>query len=130
MKRLVFALPLLLAAAGCATNSRPYAPVADVRYQAMGAEPFWMLAIGDDRIVLRSSTVEGERSWPRTLPRTVAGVRSWRSEQGGSAITVEARPRPCETEGEEVYEDNVRVIVGDQSLTGCGGRLLRGRGRL
>ncbi|HVQ07926.1 MAG TPA: hypothetical protein VMS43_05785 [Allosphingosinicella sp.] len=123
MKRLALALPLLLAA-GCAANGRPYAPVRDVAYQAMGAEPFWMLAIGDGRIVLRSSTFAGERSWPRTLPRTVGGVRTWRSEQGGSAIAVESRPGPCETEGEEVYEDNVRVTVGGQTLTGCGGRLL------
>jgi uncharacterized membrane protein len=122
MKRLALALPLLLAA-GCATT-QPYAPVRDVAYQALGAEPFWMLAIGDHRIVLRSSTFEGERSWPRTLPRTVAGVRTWRSEQGGSFIIVESRPGPCETEGEEVYEDNVSVTVGDQALTGCGGRLL------
>jgi uncharacterized membrane protein len=123
MARLLLALPLLVAA-GCATGGRPYAPVREVAYQAMGAEPFWMLAIGDDRIVLRSSTFEGERAWPRTLPRTMAGVRTWRSAQGGSAIIVESRPGPCETESEEVYEDNVRVTVGDQSLTGCGGRLL------
>jgi uncharacterized membrane protein len=123
MKRLLLALPLLLAA-GCATSRQPYAPVRDVAYQALGAEPFWMLAIGDGRIVLRSSTFEGERAWPRTLPRTVGGVRTWRSEQGDSNIVVESRRGPCETEGEEVYEDNVRVTVGDQSLTGCGGRLL------
>lgn len=123
MARLLLALPLLVCA-GCATGGQPYAPVRDVAYQAMGAEPFWMLAIGDGRIVLRSSTFEGERAWPRTLPRTAAGVRTWRSEQGGSTIVVESRPGPCETEGGEVYEDNVRVTVGDQSLTGCGGRLL------
>ncbi|MEA3012365.1 MAG: hypothetical protein QOD42_910 [Sphingomonadales bacterium] len=128
MKRLAFALPLLLAA-GCATGGQPYAPVRDVAYQAIGAEPFWMLAIGDGRIVLRSSTFEGERAWPRTLPRTVGGFRTWRSEQGGGTIIVESRPGPCETEGEEVYEDNVRVTVGDQSLTGCGGRLVRGAPR-
>jgi uncharacterized membrane protein len=123
MKRLLLALPLLLAA-GCETSRQPYAPVRDVAYQALGAEPFWMLAIGDGRIVLRASTFEGERAWPRTLPRTVGGVRSWRSEQGDSAIVVESRPGPCETEGEEVYADNVRVTVGDQTLTGCGGRLI------
>jgi len=121
--RHIFLLPLLLAA-GCATGGRPYAPVRDIAYQALGAEPFWTLVIGDDRIVLGSSSFEGERSWPRTLPRTVGGVRTWRSEHQGSTVTVESRPGPCETEGEEVYEDDVRVIVGDQSLTGCGGRLL------
>ena len=123
MKRLLLALPLLLAA-GCAASSRPYAPVRDVAYQAMGAEPYWLLAIGDDRIVLRSTTFEGERAWPRTLPRTVNGVRSWRSESAGGTITVESRPGPCEDEGEQLYEDNVRVILGDHELTGCGGRLL------
>jgi len=107
--RHIFLLPLLLAA-GCATGGRPYAPVRDIAYQALGAEPFWTLVIGDDRIVLGSSSFEGERSW--------------RSEHQGSTVTVESRPGPCETEGEEVYEDDVRVIVGDQSLTGCGGRLL------
>ncbi|HYI63540.1 MAG TPA: hypothetical protein VEW71_01505 [Allosphingosinicella sp.] len=117
-------LPLLLVA-GCQTMPRPYAPVSEIAYQAMGAEPFWMLTIGDGRIVLRSTSLEGERSWPRTLPRTAAGVRIWRSEREGSSVTVESRPGPCETEGEEVYEDNVRVIVGDQILSGCGGRLLR-----
>ncbi|HYI49277.1 MAG TPA: hypothetical protein VEX35_12520 [Allosphingosinicella sp.] len=123
MTRLLLVLPLLVAA-GCATSPQPYAPVRDVAYQAKGAEPYWLLAIGDDRIVLRSTTFEGERSWPRTLPRTVGGVRTWRSEQGGSAITVESRPGPCEDEGEELYEDNVRVNLGDHVLTGCGGRLL------
>ena len=124
MRKLALLPPLLLAA-GCATPPRPYAPARDVAYQAIGAEPFWVLTIGDDRIVLRSSSLEGERSWPRTLPRTVAGVRTWRSEHEGSAVTVESRPGPCETEGAEVYEHNVRVIVGDQALSGCGGRMLR-----
>lgn len=124
MRKLALLPPLLLAA-GCATPPRPYAPVRDVAYQAIGAEPFWVLTIGDDRIVLRSSSLDGERAWPRTLPRTMAGVRTWRSEREGSAVTVESRPGPCETEGAEVYEDNVRVIVGDQALTGCGGRLVR-----
>jgi uncharacterized membrane protein len=124
MKRLLLALPLLIAA-GCATSQRPYTPVNDVRYQAMGAEPFWMLVIGDDRILLRSSTFEGERSWLRTLPRTEGGTRIWQSGEGGQRITIEARPGPCETEGEETYADHVRVAFPGGALTGCGGRLIR-----
>ena len=102
--------------AGCETTSTPYAPVRDVRYQALGAEPFWSLAIGDDRIVLRTAqaSVDGldaraTAAWPRTLPRTVDGVRTWQSAAGGSTITVESRPGPCETEGEDLFEDDVRV---------------------
>ena len=123
MKRLLTALGLLLAA-GCATPPQPYAPVRDVAYQAIGAEPFWVLTIGDDRIVLRSSSLEGERSWPRTLPRTENGVRTWVSGENGAAIIVEARPGPCTSESGRVYADNVRVRAAGAELVGCGGRLL------
>lgn len=124
MKRFFLVLPALLAGA-CTTSSDPYAPVRNVRYQAMGAEPFWLLAIGDDRIVLRSSDPGGETVWPRTLPRIEGGVRTWQSGEGVAVISIEARPGPCETEGEEVYADTVRVRLSGRELTGCGGRLLR-----
>lgn len=114
-----------VAVAACATGQRPYAPVDNVRYQALGAEPFWYLAIGDDRIVLRSSDLDGEAVWPRTLPRTAGETRIWQSGNGAGAITIEARPGPCETEGEEIYADHVRVRLSGRELNGCGGRLLR-----
>lgn len=125
MKRLLLALPAFALAAACATSQRPYAPVRDVRYQALGAEPFWLLTIGDDRIALRSGDQAGEAVWPRTLPRTEGGARIWQAGDGVQVITVEARPGPCETEGEEVYADNVRVRLSGRELTGCGGRLIR-----
>jgi uncharacterized membrane protein len=124
MKRLLPTLPLLLLAA-CAAGPQPYAPVRNVRYQALGAEPFWFLAIGDDRIVLRTSE-GGEAIWPRTMPRMEGGTRIWQSGDGVQVITVEARPGPCETEGEEVYADHVRVRLSGRELEGCGGRLMRG----
>lgn len=123
MKRLLSALPVLLLAA-CATSPRPYAPVDNVRYQALGAEPFWYLAIGDDRIVLRTSE-GGEAVWPRTMPRMAGETRIWQSGDGVQVISIEARPGPCETEGEAVYSDHVRVRLSGRELTGCGGRLLR-----
>ena len=87
-------------------------PVRDVRYQALGAEPFWLLAIGDDRIVLRpaSRPRTAKRVWPRTLPRT-AGKASASGSPGDGAqvITVEARPGPCDDRASSVYEDHVRV---------------------
>jgi len=124
MKRLLLLVPALLLA-GCETSSRPYAPVRNVRYQAMGAEPFWLLNIGDDRIVLRSSGQDGEAIWPRTMPRTEGGARIWQSGEGVQAIMIEARPGPCETESDRVYADRVRIRLGGRELAGCGGRLLR-----
>lgn len=133
MNRLLLALPLL-ALTACATSQRPYAPVQDVRYQAIGHDPFWMVTIGDDRIVLRLGHDGGAEAdeydeivFPRTLPRTVGDVRTWQSGEGTQVITVEARPGPC-GDHEHRYQDHVRVRLSGRELTGCGGRLL-GRAR-
>ena len=102
MRRLLLLWPLLLAG-GCQTASRPYAPVDNVRYSAIGQEPFWMVTIGDDAIVLASSPDPGAESrrvrnyrYPRTLPRTVDGVRRRGSANGTAVISVEAMPGPCD----------------------------------
>jgi uncharacterized membrane protein len=124
MKKTALLSLLLLATAGCAADRRPYAPVADPAYQAMGAEPFWMLTMGDDRIVLRQAG-QPDRTWPRTLPRSVDGVRTWTSDAAGGSITVDARPGPCAAENERIYEDDVLIRVGGRELRGCGGRLAR-----
>lgn len=125
MTRFLLTLPALVLATACATTGRaPYAPVDNVRYQALGAEPFWLLAIGDDRIVLQTAN-EGEASWPRTLPRSEGELRIWQSGEDESGILVEARPGPCAAANERVYEDNVTVRAGARTLTGCGGRLAR-----
>jgi len=121
-------LPLLLLAA-CATTPRPYAPVDNVRYSAIGDEPFWMVTIGDDRIVLRLGEAGREVrdiNYPRTLPVTQANLTRWQSGEGTQVITVEARrmTQPCEQSGRR-YEDHVRVTLSGRMLEGCGGRLLR-----
>jgi uncharacterized membrane protein len=138
MRRPFFALPLLLAA-GCQTPAIDGLAVQSVRYQAMGQEPFWQLVIGDDHIWFR----EGDNlwgGWPRTLPRTVGRVFTWRSGEGDSSVTIEARPGPCTNENGQVFRDFVTVrFTGtsvtlsddapprpyDRTLTGCGGRLER-----
>lgn len=116
-----FLLPLLLA--GCATTPQAYAPVSDVRYTAIGADPFWLLSIGDDRIVLRTASAEEDAVWPRPLPRTVDGARIWESSDGTTAISIETRPGPCTGAGGQTYEDNVRVRLSGRELAGCGGPL-------
>lgn len=130
MRRLLLALPLLLAA-GCTTANTPYAPVRDPVYQAMGSNPFWQIVIGDDAIVFRPVAGGGERRWPRVLPRTVDGVRTWQSGVGADGITITARPGPCADtprQGREVaYENHVTVRMGEDGpeLNGCGGRILQ-----
>ena len=130
MTRLLLALPLLFAA-GC-TTTQPYAPVRDVAYQAMGSQPFWQVVIGDSAIVFRPVAGGGERRWPRVLPRTVDGVRTWQSGAGAEGITITARPGPCAAEpreGRELrYEHFVTIRMGEDGpeLNGCGGRLLEG----
>ncbi len=125
-------LPLLLLT-GCQTGSRPYAPVENVRYAALGHDPFWMVTIGDDRILLDlargpDAPANGREShvFARTLPRTVDGVRSWQSGDGTRVIGIEARPGRCEGAGGIIYPDQVVVRLSGRELRGCGGRPLAG----
>lgn len=129
MRKSLILLPLLLA--GCQTTTRPYSPVENVRYTALGYDPFWMVTIGDDRIVLRQAHPRGQpyadAVFPRTLPRTVDGVRSWQSGAGTAVISIEATRVPCQGSGSRIYEDQVRVRLSGRELTGCGGRLVERR---
>ncbi|HEX8655229.1 MAG TPA: hypothetical protein VF693_08420 [Allosphingosinicella sp.] len=128
----LFLLPLLLAADGCA-QTRPYAPVPHPQYSAIGAEPFWLVSIGRDRIVLSFGRERGGvrgMSYRRTGARLEKGVRRWEGGDGTAAIGVEAWPRPCRGAGGAMYEDVVRVRLSGRELNGCGGRILAGaRGR-
>ena len=135
MRTSLMLLPLLPLAAACETAPRPYAPVENVYYSALGQDPFWMLAIGDDDIVLTFGSDPGARSgeldshrWPRTLPRTVDGVRRWESGDGTAVISVEARQRPCEGSRGATFRDQVRVRLSGRELHGCGGPRLDGHG--
>jgi hypothetical protein len=104
MKLLAFLVPPLLLAA-CASTPTPYNPVNDVRYSALGADPYWQVTIGDDRIVLRhagdpqSATTPADSVWPRTLPRIVDGTTTWQSQGPAGAIEIEARAQTCTSGG-------------------------------
>ena len=128
MRNLLKALPLLLLAAGCTTDysREPYAPVGSVNYSAMGQNPFWLLTIGDDRIVLRMAEAEGDAVWPRTLPRSRGDVTIWESAEGTQAITIAARRGECRDSRGQRYEDEVRIRLSGRELFGCGGRMLEG----
>ena len=126
MRPVSLLFPFFLTA--CATAPAPYAPVDNVRYAAIGQDPFWMVTIGDDRIVLSLAGETGEAPteavWPRTLPRTIDGVRTWESGEGTQVITVESRPGPCVGVRGHRYRDHVRVRLSGRELSGCGGRLI------
>ena len=133
MKRLLFlCLPLALTAA-CATQPEVYSPVGTVRYSALGADPFWMVSIGDDRIVLTLGDEGGRAdgalesfSFPRVLPVVNGAFRTWESAEGAAVISVQARPGPCTGSGGRIYEDHVRVRLSGRELTGCGGPIASG----
>ncbi|QAY75213.1 hypothetical protein [Sphingosinicella sp. BN140058] len=127
-------LPFLLAAAtcagGCAADPPPFAPVANVAYSAVGADPFWMVTIGDHRIVLTLGPAEGGKGlvshdYPRVLPRETETTTFWQSGEGTDVISIEARKESCEAGGRR-FEDQVRVTLSGRMLQGCGGRLLAG----
>ena len=121
----IFPLPLLLGFACAAQPPGPLNLVPDPVYEAHGSEPFWGLAIGGDRIVLSTGQADvGDVEWPRTLPRIVNGVRTWQAGEGERAVSIEARPAPCTTEAQEIYEDEVVVRFAGLEFTGCGGRLI------
>lgn len=125
-------LPLLLLA-GCAASQAPYSPARDVRYSALGHDPFWMVTIGDDKIVLTFGPATGGsrklagHSFRRVMPRMVDGVKSWESADGTAVILVEARREDCIGSGGAVFEDRVRVRLSGRELHGCGGRRIASR---
>lgn len=125
-------LPLtLLVLAACATaDEAPYSPVGQFQYGAMGHDPFWMVAIGDDQIVLTmgppGGRADGEltsTSYPRVLPQVTDGVRRWESGEGTQVITIEARAAECTTGGRR-FPDRVTVSLSGRMLKGCGGEEL------
>ena len=132
MKR--FLLLPVLALAGCATaDEAPYSPVGQFQYGAMGHDPFWMVAIGDDQIVLTmgppGGRADGElttSSYPRVLPQLVDGTRRWESGEGTQVIAIEARAADCTTGGRH-YPDRVTVTLSGRMLKGCGGEELTER---
>lgn len=123
-------LTAALLAGGCAADPPPFAPVANVVYSAVGADPFWMVTIGDDRIVLtlgpagRGKTLVSH-DYPRVLPRQDNDTTIWQSGEGTDVISIEARKEICEAGGRR-FEDQVRVTLSGRMLQGCGGRLLAG----
>jgi len=122
-------LVLALALGGCASaGEQVYAPVKNMEYGAISHDPFWLVSVGDDRIVLTAGPAGGAAdgelnsyAYPRVRPTYVNGVRRWVSGTGTSVLAMEARQGPCSTGGRR-YADRVKISVSGRTMTGCGGR--------
>jgi uncharacterized membrane protein len=133
MKRLSF-LGLLVLAGCAATGPNPVDPVGQFHYGAIGHDPFWLVAIGDERIVLtlgpEGGRADGELQsyqYPRALPREENGIRRWEARSGGQTLVITARRAACSNEGRS-YPDTVELRLDRRVLKGCGGREMGGRG--
>lgn len=131
--------PLLLLApflvmSGCASAPRaPVSPVASIQYGAISHDPFWLVSVGEDRIVLTQGLAGGRADgeltsyeYPGAISTMKKGIKRWEGRQGVAVISIEARKGPCSTGG-ETYPDRVRVYLSGRMMEGCGGRELVGQ---
>ncbi len=134
MKTFVLLGALLLA--GCASSTHDvYAPVRNVDYSAISHDPFWLVSVGDDKIVLTMGPAGGNADgelitteFPRVLSKTLSdGARRWESSDGKATITLEARRGRC-TAGGRTYTDRTIVRLNGREYKGCGGPETNGAG--
>lgn len=88
-------------------------------YTADGSEPFWSLEIRAGRIVYER---DGETT-SVALPRRRATANGYRYE--AAQIIVNIRHEECTDEAATVRTDSVTVTVGNETVDGCGGAVLR-----
>jgi uncharacterized membrane protein len=120
--------------AGCTTRNEPLSLVDNPRYQAIGGSPFWLLAVGEDVIVLRlhhdsiadskTSSLTYRARNPRADYRD--GTKIWEAGSGTALMRVEARRGTCRRSDGATYQDEVRVRHAGRELRGCGGRMISG----
>lgn len=129
-----FLLPLtLLALAGCASTPDVHAPTGNVQYAAISHDPFWLVSIGDDRIVVtmgpEGGRADGELTtteFPRVLPIQMADATlRWEIVEGGATrFRLSASPRECKAGG-RAYRDTTLLVIEGRSFKGCGGPEVR-----
>lgn len=88
-------------------------------YTADGSEPFWSLEIRAGRITYQR---DGETtSVARPARRATANGYRYETPQ----IIVDIKHERCTDEAATVRIDSVTVTVGDETVDGCGGEVLR-----
>ena len=104
---------------GC--GGRRLAPEMPEPYGAAGSEPFWGLEIADGRLIFGIDSRTVIVPVPRPLVTNQGRNRRYRAP----GIDVLLRRHNCELEDERIYADDVTVIVGNRTVFGCGGRVVR-----
>jgi uncharacterized membrane protein len=111
------------APAGNAAVTNEAAPAANATaaaeepYRASGTEPFWSLTIGGGHMVYDSADGPDVTVATPAQQPTRAGYRYVTPEMTVAVNTFQR----CEEVNEAQYHDTVRVTVGGQTVTGCGG---------
>lgn len=109
-----------IAAANSATPAEPArsAKPADAAaaYEGFGTEPYWTVTIANGR--MRYQPADGTPV-SEPLPARTPIANGYR--YAGTKMTVEVVHRPCNEAGEDTYPDEVRVRVGSEDHSGCGG---------
>lgn len=110
-------------AAAPAPNANAAAPATNVAaggtasasYQASGTEPFWALTIGGGQMTY--TPMDGAPV-SESLPAQTPIANGYRYQ--GAQMTVEIVHTACDDVAEINYPDTVKVIVGGQTVEGCG----------
>jgi uncharacterized membrane protein len=134
MKPFILLAALAVTACTAPAALEPQYSAGRIDYGAISHDPFWMVAIGGESVVLtmgpEGGAADGEltsAAYPPATPSERDGVRRWESGDGTAVIAVEARPGPCTTGGRS-YPDQVKVYLSGRMLEGCGGpEIVEGR---
>jgi uncharacterized membrane protein len=100
------------------------AAAAEEPYRASGTEPFWSLTIGGGHMTYDSADGPDVTVATPAQQPTRAGYRYVTPEM---TVVVNTFQR-CEAVNEAEYHDTVRVTIGGQTVTGCGGEETRAGG--
>ena len=110
----VLAAPVVVPAAAVA-QQRPAEP-----YRALGTEPVWSLTI--DRATITSTPMQG-RATTVAKPRPITGINGELYRARGMTVDV-THVRCSDGMSDRTYADTVRVTIGRQRLSGCGGAVV------
>jgi heat shock protein HslJ len=117
MKTLLLFLPLAACAATSAPAPSPGDP-AQERYEALGNEPGWHLAIANGRIDYVGDYGETKLGVPRPEPRPSFNGRRYVTAR----LTVDVTYARCnDAMSGRGYEHQVTVLADGKSVKGCGG---------
>lgn len=105
--------PANTASPGNGTNTA--GPAASAQYQASGTEPFWSLAIAGGQMVYTPADGTGQ-----TVPAPPSTPIANGFEFATPTLTARFTSVPCSEASGNTAPYTVQVVVGGQTLNGCG----------